>query len=137
MGLHYSHSGGVTVKDAKSGIQFQLTGPIDTHPIDIALDKLTYIYYSTVEIKECQVLAIDAWKNEVEREYRIATGAGNQLLKASQETWEKYQNSHIKYLNSIYSGRDGTIWGITSLGHRIRLFKARANELKSINSWGT
>jgi uncharacterized protein YecT (DUF1311 family) len=135
MSVVYSNADGVMVKDLKTGIKFKLNGTLKTHPIDVAADACESKFSSTVGMKSCKQLELEAWDAELNRAYRDLDGSKNTKLKETQLAWIRFRDAQIEYLRAEYGDRSGTIWGIVYMSHLVSLTKDQAQRLKSIKQW--
>lgn len=123
---------GVEVVDLKTNTKFKLDGALKVHPIDIAGDECESRHSSTIGIKNCKKIVLEAWDHELNRAYKALGGSDNSELKAAQLAWIEFRDRQITYLKSEYGARNGTIWGIVYMSHVVSLTKEQAQRLQSV-----
>lgn len=128
----YTRANGVEVVDLKTNTKFKLDGALKVHPIDIAGDECESRHSSTIGIKNCKKIVLEAWDHELNRAYKALGGSDNSELKAAQLAWIEFRDRQIAYLKSEYGARNGTIWGIVYMSHVVSLTKEQAQRLQSV-----
>lgn len=131
----YTRADGVMVVDLKTNTKFKLDGALKLHPIDIAGDECESQHSSTMGIKNCKRIVLEAWDYELNRAYKALGGSDNSELKTAQLAWIEFRDHQIAYLQSEYGSRKGTIWGVVYMSHVVSLTKEQARRLQSIKEW--
>lgn len=134
MAILYSNAEGVTAKDLKTGITFQLDGSMNPHPIDLAAVICEEAYSSTIGIQDCRRLQLKAWDAELNRAYMALGGSNNAKLKKSQLAWIKFRDAETEYLRSEYGKLEGSMWGNIFIRHEVNLTKEQVTRLQSVSS---
>jgi len=135
MKVVYSNAEGVMVEDLQSRRRFNLNGVIKPHPIGIAASKCKEEHATTVGIKKCKLLELQAWDAELNRAYNNLGGKNNEKLKATQREWIKYRDAQIEYLSAEYGRRDGTIWGLIYMDHVVTITRNQTELLQAVKEW--
>lgn len=135
MMITYSIADGVMVKDINTGKIFSLNGVIEYHPIDWAMSQCKNRSVSTMSHMSCKGLELDAWDAELNRAYKALGGSKNLKLKKAQLAWIKFRDAQNEYFRSVYSSRQGTIWGLVSMDHVISTTRNQAEQLQSVLEW--
>jgi uncharacterized protein YecT (DUF1311 family) len=129
----YTIEDGLMVKDLETNLTFKLLGSPNIHPIDIAGKECEVQNDSTMGIKACKNLILEAWESELERAYESLGGKNNIKLTKAHLAWIDFRDEEINYLQSQYGSRRGTIWGIIYMNYVVGITKHQAQLLQSIS----
>lgn len=106
-----------------------------SHPIDGSLGACIDKDPSTAGMVECLGKAYDMWDKELNRVYtdlaRKLSPPARASLKTAQLEWIKYRDAEFKFLDSLYSGLQGTMYIPMNADARMQIVKKRALELQN------
>ena len=113
------------------------------HLIDLAweacLDDSTH--HTTDDIIQCELKALEAWQEEMEKQYHLLMDSLDSeqkaLLQLSQERWEAFYKADAELFNQYYYSQGGTLWPAFSLSHNRELVRERARDLSALFAYST
>jgi uncharacterized protein YecT (DUF1311 family) len=113
------------------------------HPIDLAweacLDDSSH--HTTDDIIHCELKALEAWQEEMERQYHLLMDSLDSeqkaLLQLSQERWEAFYKADAELFKQYYYCQGGTLWPAYSLSHNRELVKERTVDLLTFFEYST
>lgn len=123
-------TGGPAVADESSDAKKQKA---DEHPIDREISELIRTNPSTFGQRDAFSRGIELWDAELNRQYKILSAmlddSGRQKLRDAQRAWLAFRDAEFRRTDSLYSGKDGSMFIPMSVAARLELIKARALEL--------
>lgn len=100
------------------------------HPIDKFFEACTEKDPSTAGMMSCTDSAYKMWDKELNKNYlalmRKLKPEGKLTLKAAQLQWLKYRDAEFKFIDSIYSTLQGTMYLPMHYGQRMEIVKQRS-----------
>lgn len=105
------------------------------HPIDSWLDACTEQNPSTMGMIQCRLQALEKWDSELNGKYRALMAlldlSKQAELRNAQRAWLEHRDLEIKFLQSVYGSKQGTLFKVILAGEMMELTRKRALALAS------
>jgi len=131
--LTYSISEGAYAVHEQSGTKIILVGPMEPHPIDVALKQCFSRPegQSTMGMVSCLRYALHAWESELDRVYAELGGSDNSELEAAQLAWIEYRDAQFNWLDAAFGEKQGSKWSYGIINRKIECVRNRTEQLQS------
>lgn len=106
-----------------------------SHPIDKFLETCMEKNPSTQGMIDCVTEAMNKWDTELNRLYKLLISKldseSANALKESELEWIAYKDKEFKFINEMYSQKEGTMYLVMKVSDKMEIIKTRALVLES------
>lgn len=133
--LGYAPERGMFLRDPSSGAEaavHQIIG--GEHLIEVYGAACHDSAHSTADMHDCQKEILSSWQAEVARQWaaleaRHSPPEQRAIVRAARDAWEADREAQLDMIRMMYSGRDGTMWGLVAAQEHISLWQDQSERL--------